>query len=198
MSPRAARSLITPSMWRIVNELRRRSRQGTCQGLREDLPYVAFCTIDDDETGTRVMFTRDAGHHTSGWLKNPEYERCYHLSLSFYDGEAIRAAAEEARLRRTRMPAPSQVAAIPHQPSLAALWVSAFFGDDKRLIWEEGWKSFEGKAAQVRHWRLFCDGHWRPIKPRGEVYSTELTEKGWRSWSEVQAHAMTPVMESAT
>jgi hypothetical protein len=33
--------------------------------------------------------------------------------------------------------------------------------------------------------RLFCDAGWQPIKPRGEVYSRHLTEKGWRTFSEI-------------
>jgi hypothetical protein len=37
----------------------------------------------------------------------------------------------------------------------------------------------------VRHWRVFCDIIWQAIMPRGEVYSRELTERGWQSWSDL-------------
>jgi hypothetical protein len=32
---------------------------------------------------------------------------------------------------------------------------------------------------------VFCDERWQPILPRGEVYSREFTEKGWKSFSEM-------------
>ena len=30
-----------------------------------------------------------------------------------------------------------------------------------------------------------CDEAWKPIMPRGEVYSTQFTERGWKSFSEI-------------
>ena len=41
------------------------------------------------------------------------------------------------------------------------------------------------KRAEVYHYRLFCDEGWQPIMPRGEVYSTQFTELGWKSFSEL-------------
>jgi hypothetical protein len=37
----------------------------------------------------------------------------------------------------------------------------------------------------VWHYRLFADPSWAAIVPRGEVYSTELTEAGYLSFSEL-------------
>lgn len=113
-----------------------------------------------------VLFTRDIGHHTSGWWKNPDYERCEHLSLSFVD-------------RETGVPA-------PHDHKRAALWCEAFFGTYKRLLWVEPPYSEQGKARGVYHYRLFMHEDWRtPLLPRGEVYTRDFTDAGWKSFSDL-------------
>ena len=168
--------IVTPDMRPIVATLKLRAEHAFADGTDASLPYIRYCTAVHP-SGVQLVFTRDTGHHTSGWLKNPDYERCYHLSVSMWDLEALTPR--------------------PFEPRVAMLWVDLFFGPAKRYVWEESAKSPGGIAKGVRHYRVFCDMHWRPFKPRGEVYSTELTEKGWQSWSEVQAHAMTTVMETA-
>jgi hypothetical protein len=112
-----------------------------------------------------IIFTRDIGHHTSGWWKNPDYERCWHLSLSQRDPQTWRAA--------------------PHEAAFFQRLAEAFYAGDARKTWCEGPYSPEGKAMGVWHYRLFCNEGWEPIVPRGEVYDKELTEVGWRSFSEV-------------
>jgi hypothetical protein len=169
--------IVTPDMLPIVTALKRRADLGVADGTDASLPYIGFCTALHP-SGVQLVFTRDIGHHSSGWLKNPDYERCFHLSISMWD--------LNARIPR------------PFEPKVAMLWVDLFYGPAKRFAWEESAKSPQGIAKGVRHYRVFCDEHWRPIKPRGEVYSTEFTEKGWKSWSEVQAHGLTPVMETAS
>lgn len=62
--------------------------------------------------------------------------------------------------------------------------MKAFYGDDRRYVWAESPKTEAGRQSDVWHFRVFCDASWRPIVPRGEVYSRELTEVGWQSWSE--------------
>lgn len=131
-------------------------------------------TIDPARYAT-VLYTRDAGHHSSGWWKNPDYERCLHLSLAY-------------RNRLTGQP-------IDHDPGRSAEIARAFFGDDARRTWLEGPYSPEGKAAAVWHYRLFCDPAWNPLTPRGEVYSREDTPADWKSFSEV--HGYTPAPEDA-
>lgn len=158
----------------VASELRRRAKHGLFDGREspEGWRYIRHCRVEDNTTGTRLIFTRDAGHHTSGWLKNPDYERCWHLSTS---------------------PIPSLIL-LPGQQQLAELdrgmraaWVKAFFGEDLRYLWSESPKTPEGKRNDVWHWRLFCDEHWVPLLPRKEVYSREFTEEGWRSASQVLA-----------
>lgn len=161
-------------MERVASELRRRARHGVHEGREtpEMWRYLRHCRAEDHRTGTRLIFTRDTGHHTSGWLKNPDYERCWHLSTSPIPGLIV----------------------IPGQPQLAELdkgtraaWVKAFYGEDVRYVWSEGPKTPEGRAHDVWHWRLFCDEHWVPLLPRKEVYTREFTEEGWRSASQVLA-----------
>lgn len=113
-----------------------------------------------------VIFTRDIGHHSSGWWKNPEYERCWHLSISFRGGNNKKALEKI---------------------------LDGLFGGDKRKIWIEPPFSKEGKRNDVWHYRLFCDQFWQPIIPRGEVYSKEFTENGWKSYSELHGSTLTPL-----
>lgn len=120
-----------------------------------------------------VIYTRDIGHHTCGWWKNPLYERCLHLSLSYRD--------------------PRTGETMPHQRQRSQEIATAFFGDDVRRAWIEGPASDEGKANGVWHYRVFCDPAWQPITPTGEVYSRDLTEAGWKSFSEI--HGYTPAKE---
>jgi hypothetical protein len=135
--------------------------------------YLEHCKAFHAPTGTVIIFTRDSGHHTSGWFKNPDFERSLHLSLSFREPFGISVQRE-------------------YDAQLADEWVELFFGDARRLAWQETPKTQAGKYLDVMHWRVFADEHWQPIHPRGEVYSTELTENGWRSWSELHPGASEP------
>ena len=104
-----------------------------------------------------MVFTKETGYHSSGWWKNPLYERCWHLSLSFQGGKN-KSATDKI--------------------------IKGIFGDYRNLIWIEPPYSETGKKLEVWHYRLFCDEHWQPIKPVGEVYSAQFTERGWKSFSE--------------
>lgn len=124
--------------------------------------------------GTVLIFTRDEGMHTSGWWKNPDYERCLHLSLSFRDP-------------RTGEPTGH------HDRYLADEWCRLFFRHMCRLIWAEPPFSPEGKVHATWHYRVFMAEDWKtPILPRGEVYTREFTKAGWKSWSDVHAKKREP------
>jgi hypothetical protein len=164
---------------KLVTYLKRTAERGLYFGLL-DTPdrraYFEACTGYHPHTGTALIFTRDSGHHSSGWFRNPDYERCYHLSLSFRD--------------------PETGAYAPFNPRLAARWVKLFFGDNRRLLWCEPPYSASGRQVDCWHYRLFCDPGWQPLKPRGEVYSHEFTEQGWQSFSEIHG-ADAPAAEFA-
>jgi len=127
---------------------------------RSKSPYLQNCRWWWEKYECTLIFTRDVGHHSSGWWKNPDYERCYHLSISFPSGK--------------------------NKSSLNKI-IDGLFGANKKMLWIEPPYSQQGKQAEVWHYRLFCDEHWQPIIPRGEVYSKEFTEMGWKSFSELNA-----------
>lgn len=163
-------ALIDKSMMQFAQHMKRHAETGHYTGIIETtaLPYFDKARRLHVPTGTSLIFTRDIGHHSSGWFKNPDYEQCYHLSLSFWDLEK------------------HEMVAFDHK--LAEAWVRTFYGDWTRYVWEEG-PSDEGKllgGKEIRHYRVFCDPVWQPIVPRGEVYTKDFTDKGWKSFSEKQ------------
>jgi hypothetical protein len=158
---------MTP-MEKIALQLKLAAESGMYSGLIRtpaDEIYFERCKAYYPRTGALMIFTRDTGHHTSGWWKNPDYERCYHLSLSFRDPETF-----EPR---------------PFDSKEGKRWAKLFFGDSIRRLWIEPPYSEHGIRLDTHHYRLFCDPGWQPIKPRGEVYSKEFTEIGWKSFSEI-------------
>lgn len=151
---------------RIAIDLRKAAMTGTWTG-QGPTPYFDRCRRVHMLIGVTAIYTRDVGHHTSGWWKNPDYERCRHLTMSFFDPE-------------TREPR-------PRDRKLTDGLIDRLFAWDKAWLWCEPPHTDFGKAADIWHYRLFCNAGWQPIKPRGEVYSRELTEAGWKSFSDVQA-----------
>lgn len=154
----------------LVLVAKTRARRGLYDGTVNDrnMRLIMLCSHLISVTlieSARLIFTRDVGHHSSGWWKNPDYERCYHLSVSFC-------------VTPTDEP-------LPFRKPFAEKLARAFFGDDARLCWVEKSYSPEGKICDVHHYRLFCDPSWSPILPRGEVYSKEDTPPNWLSFSEL-------------
>ena len=51
--------------------------------MREGLAIVDACSAQYEQPGlyTSLIYTMDEGMHSIGWWKNPDYARCYHLSL---------------------------------------------------------------------------------------------------------------------
>jgi len=152
----------------VAREMYRRAKHGTFSGTDtpENRKAMKHCTAVHLPTGTIIIFTADVGYHSSGWWKNPDYERCWHLSLSYRD--------------------PISGSYVSHDHKQSKIWLDAFFTpDDQRKLWVETPKTPQGKESDVIHYRLFCDEHWKPIIPREEVYSKEFTEVGWKSYSEI-------------
>jgi hypothetical protein len=149
----------------LVNRMKRQAASGLFDG-RVPSPYLARCH-HTHMLGISATYSRDVGYHTSGWWKNPDYERCRHLSLAFFEPESMQFTGQK-------------------NDPLTRLMVDAIFGVDRRWLWCEPPYSDEGKRKCVWHYRLFCDQGWQPICPRGEVYGRELIEAGWLSYSDVQ------------
>ena len=152
----------------VVNKLRAQALCGELKGFMDTASqaYIMDCTAFFAAEGVVLIYTRDSGHHMSGWLKNPDYERCLHFSISF---------REPFRLQKQ----------ASFDEKKAVEWLDLFFGDAKRFAWVESAKNVQGIAWEVRHYRVFCDSAWQPIHPRGEVYSREFTEVGWKSFGEL-------------
>lgn len=160
----------SPSLGQIVTVARRRAAVRPYDGRdtaanRATINACRYLYRITPEISARIIYTRDIGHHSGGWWKNPDYERCMHLSLSFC-------------VNPTDAP-------LPFLREPGAIIARAFFGDHTPAAWIEGPYSPEGKRSDVWHYRLFCDPSWTPIRPRGEVYSRRNTPADWRSFSEV-------------
>jgi hypothetical protein len=164
----------------LVQFARARAQRGFYDGIGNDrnMRLIASCShlfAITPESSARMIFTRDIGHHSSGWWKNPDYERCFHLSISFC-------------VNPTDEP-------LPFDRKQAERIARAFFGDDAAKAWVERPYSAQGKHCDVYHYRLFCDAAWHPIVPRREVYSKDDTPPDWKSFSEL--HGFTPAPEQA-
>lgn len=145
------------SDYEIFPRIAKVAKNGTFNGtITTD--YFENCRWFVERYDCIIILTRDVGYHSSGWWKNPDYERCYHLSISFPSG-----------LNRKKL----------------EYILEKFFGNNRRLLWCEAPYSKQGKQNEVYHYRLFCDENWQPIMPRGEVYSKQFTELGWKSFSEL-------------
>lgn len=162
--------IITPSMADLAKAMKQHATTGDMfyDGRNTRTPYFNHARRIHQKTGTSLLFTRDKGMHSSGWFKNPDYDRCYHLSISFWD-----LTGDEPKARA-------------YEPQLAQLWVKLFYGEWERYVWEEG-TAMPELPAEVRHYRVMTDEHWRPIIPRKEVYSRDFIEKGWKSFSDQRA-----------
>ncbi len=164
-------SFLFTSLDALVNFAKLRAERGLYNGKVNEYSrqLIGDCThwYEDKTRGQRaiIIYTRDVGHHSSGWWKNPDYERCLHLSLSVRDAV-------------TQQP-------LPRERKLFQEISEAFFRAEARKAWIEGPYSPEGKQSDVWHYRVFCDPSWTPIMPRHEVYSREFTEIGWKSFSEI-------------
>lgn len=158
----------------LVRFAKLRAQRGTYDGRMDDrserlMRMCAHLYSINPEASARMIYTRDIGHHTSGWWKNPDYERCLHLSVSFC-------------VNPTDAP-------LPFDKREAQQIAEAFFESDTSKCWVEPPYSPEGKRCDVHHYRLFCDQGWVPMIPRGEVYGKEFTEIGWKSFSEIHGEA---------
>lgn len=164
----------------MVSFAKARGQRGFYDGREslENMRLIELCTHIlklSPHLGCSVIYTRDIGHHSSGWWKNPDYERCLHLSLSFREWRTGKPVGYDKK----------------HGQEIAI----AFFGNDAAKCWVEPPYSDRGKKLAVYHHRLFCNAGWNPILPKGEVYSKERTPADWKSFSEI--YGWSPKKEQA-
>lgn len=158
----------------LVRFAKLRAMRGTYDGVVSDrnMKLMRFCShlySINPEVSARMIYTRDVGHHSSGWFKNPDYERAMHLSISFC-------------VNPTDQP-------LPFDRKQAEKIARAFFEDDCSKAWVEPPYSTDGKRCGVYHYRIFCDPGWNPIVPRREVYSKDDTPSDWKSFSEIHGYS---------
>lgn len=163
---------IEQGMADLAEDMKRVAKYGHWTGRiqsKEQAKYFERCRrLFHTYPWSQLIFTRDVGMHTCGWWKNPDYEQCLHLSVSFIGVEGRR------------------VFPLPKHEELTDAWVRLFFGEWTSLVWAEPPFSPEGQERGIWHYRVFTDRTFRtPLLPRGEVYSRELTERGWKSWSDL-------------
>lgn len=159
-------------MEEIASDMRRVAQYGYYDGMahrdRRMARYIDRCRRVEPAFGCTLLYTRDAGMHAMGWWKNPDYNQCLHLSLSFFDRETMQSA--------------------PHDHAKAKRWCEIFFDGMTRLIWAEPPFSPDGKRFDVWHYRVFTAPDFKtPLLPRSEVYSRDFTAAGWKSWSDLHA-----------
>lgn len=99
---------------------------------------------------TRLLLTFDVGYHASGWWKNEQYDRCWHLSASH----------------------PTEVALETPDEREVFEWAQLLWGEHASKAWIEGAASTLDpyRLPNIVHARLFVDDHDEPIIPHGEVY----------------------------
>lgn len=168
-----------PSLTSLAANARRIAKRGAYNGFirtAAERSYMLLCTHYNFDEGFRVLFTRDQGMHSCGWWKNPDYNQCEHLSISFFEPMSELAVGVcELTPREFDRAAAKRIA-------------TEFFHENVRMFWIEPLFSPRGKELGVHHYRLFCDRSWSPIVPRGEVYSRDNTPAGWKSWSEIHGN----------
>lgn len=176
--PNQSRPILFTELGPLVSFAKLRAKRGIYDGRadKQNMRLLRQCShlySINPEVSARLIYSRDAGHHSSGWWKNPDYERCLHLSISFCVNPTDAPLTFDKRQAQTI--------------------AESFFGGDTRKCWIEPPYSPEGKHADVHHYRLFCDQSWTPMLPRGEVYHREFTEIGWRSFSEIHGRSTNDV-----
>jgi len=122
--------------------------------------WVAPSSTGDPSVTISLIASEDRGTHASGWWRNSDYDRCWHLSLCAMENRgALRA----------------QFADLP--PADRTYWPRAVFGSHLDLAWIEPPASkldphrHAPASAYTTHVRVFLDQGGHPIRPEGEVYT---------------------------
>lgn len=162
----------------LARQIRARARRGWFLGTQETAAmWIIRHTVrgvTEPDLAVSIAFSRDRGHHSSGWWRNAEYEYCWHLSL------AAKAYDKTLTQRQWR------AAAFEHFPhDELRYWSQAFFGDDLKMAWLEPGGTDPNLTPEARrihatmwHVRVFMEPRlldargepFRACMPKGEVY----------------------------
>lgn len=142
------------TVFEILRE-RARARPWDGQGVPARGHQMIISSPEDPEKTLSVLLTFDVGYHASGWWRNSDYDRCWHLSMVVVTPWGFET---------------------PTRAELEAV-ASAIFGPDLQKAWiEPPASAFDAHrtAAPSRHTyhvRVFVDRRTgEAIVPRGEVY----------------------------
>lgn len=137
---------------------------------------LAFGTESITEPGRDLLLSVsfDVGAHAVGWWANADYDRCFHIGVSF-PGEGTELVKVPAALggglrerRKLETPTDAEVWAVA---------VKAWGEANARLTWTEpaAPPGDPYRLPNVVHVRLFVDEYMRPFMPLGEVYHLRPT-----------------------
>ncbi len=122
-----------------------------------------------------VLLTFDVGYHNSGWWRNSQYDRCFHLSMVVVTPASGLILPDGTRPPAFETPTEAEMQAV----------AQAVFGDDVTKAWIEPPASkfdpYRTAPASSHCWhvRLFVDRRTgQPIKPEGEVYHLKPWPEG--------------------
>jgi len=113
---------------------------------------------------TQLIYTKDIGTPFDSWFKTPDYERCFHLALTYWHTDWEPKPNNEKETNE---------------------WLHLFFDPFTNWVWAENVHGENDKKLDIWHYRLFTDTRWKPITPQGGVYSKLKTELHWLSYSDL-------------
>jgi len=129
--------------------------------ISQDARLVVSSITGVEELRISTLLTFDVGAHSSGWWRNSDYERCWHLSLVGIAQLGVHGGHEYVD--------------VPLDDITA--WASIEYGRARSLAWTEppagDFDVYRNAPASrhTTHIRLFVDQQNQPIKPTGEVYT---------------------------
>jgi hypothetical protein len=128
-----------------------------------DLCTWSDLPLTDPSVTISVLASHDQGTHASGWWRNSDYDRCWHLSLC-----ALHPAHGYVDLPDSDLKS----------------WARGVFGQHVAISWTEPPASKldiyrdAPASAYTTHVRVFLDQGGNPIQPEGEVYTLKPWDEG--------------------
>lgn len=151
---------------RLVKDHVQTAKTGEWHGEIES-EYFDACRRFNGGFGVASILTRDVGYQKAGMWQNPDFDRCLHLTLAFFQPGTVNPTAQHH--------------------SVATAIIKKMFFPHVKWVWIEPPYSERDRSHDVWHYRLFCDERWQAMRPPSDDAAKELTAKGWKSFADVQA-----------